>query len=46
MVNHGGNGNENVGQLGEDEVRAPMPVIRDVLYDDAALYGYVLSLHF
>ncbi|KAM1520511.1 hypothetical protein ACFX10_010885 [Malus domestica] len=31
--------NENVGQFSEDEVRAPMPVIRDVLYDDMALYG-------
>ncbi|XP_050375421.1 plant UBX domain-containing protein 7 [Argentina anserina] len=30
---------ENAAQFGEDEVRAPMPVIRDVLYDDAALYG-------
>ncbi|PRQ41329.1 putative UBX domain-containing protein 2/7 [Rosa chinensis] len=30
---------ENVAQYGEDEVRAPMPVIRDVLYDDVALYG-------
>ncbi|CAB4265323.1 unnamed protein product [Prunus armeniaca] len=37
VVHHGIN--ENVGQLGEDEVRPPMPVIRDVLYDDAALYG-------
>ncbi|KAK9935659.1 hypothetical protein M0R45_022750 [Rubus argutus] len=31
--------NENVTQHGEDEVRPPMPVIRDVLYDDVALYG-------
>nr|XP_011463491.1 PREDICTED: UBX domain-containing protein 2 isoform X2 [Fragaria vesca subsp. vesca] len=30
--------NENVAQYVEDEVRAPMPVIRDVLYDDVALY--------
>lgn len=34
-------------QHGEDEVRPPMPVIRDVLYDDVALYGagYVFSLY-
>lgn len=34
-------------QHGEDEVRPPMPVIRDVLYDDVALYGagYVFPLY-
>ncbi|KAM2329808.1 plant UBX domain-containing protein 7-like isoform X1 [Malus sylvestris] len=31
--------NENVEQFADDEVRAPMPVIRDVLYDDMSLYG-------
>lgn len=30
---------ENVGQDGGDEVRPPLPVIREVLYDDPMLYG-------
>jgi hypothetical protein len=33
--------NENVGQNDGDEVRPPLPVIREALYDDAMLYGYV-----
>ncbi|XP_068640161.1 plant UBX domain-containing protein 7-like [Aristolochia californica] len=34
------NGNEPVaGLTGEDEVRPPLPVKREVLYDDATLYG-------
>jgi hypothetical protein len=37
-------GNENVGQNDGDEVRPPLPVIREALYDDAMLYGYVFSL--
>ncbi|KAG6766034.1 hypothetical protein POTOM_030099 [Populus tomentosa] len=32
-------GNENVGPSGGEEVRAPLPVVRDTLYDDAMLYG-------
>ncbi|GMY18049.1 plant UBX domain-containing protein 7 [Fagus crenata] len=32
-------GNENVGQNDGDEVRPPLPVIREALYDDAMLYG-------
>eukprot|EP00258_Populus_trichocarpa_P007167 XP_002311564.3 plant UBX domain-containing protein 7 [Populus trichocarpa] len=32
-------GNENVGPGGGEEVRAPLPVVRDTLYDDAMLYG-------
>jgi hypothetical protein len=35
-------GNENVGPSGGEEVRAPLPVVRDTLYDDAMLYGYVI----
>ena len=34
---------ENIGQESGDEVRAPLPVIREALYDDAMLYGYILS---
>ncbi|KAK9275378.1 hypothetical protein L1049_022642 [Liquidambar formosana] len=30
-------GNENVGE--DDEVRPPLPVIREALYDDAVMYG-------
>ena len=33
----------------EDEVRPPLPVIREALYDDAMLYGYAsfsCLLHF
>ena len=36
-------GNNNVGSIGGDEVRAPLPVVRETLYDDAMLYGYVSS---
>ncbi|XVF43510.1 hypothetical protein PTKIN_Ptkin02bG0045400 [Pterospermum kingtungense] len=32
-------GNNNAGSIGEDEVRAPLPVVRETLYDDAILYG-------
>lgn len=35
---------ENVGQDGGDEVRPPLPVIREALYDDAMLYGYIYLL--
>ncbi|CAK7326899.1 unnamed protein product [Dovyalis caffra] len=31
--------NENVGHSGGEEVRAPLPVVRDTLYDDSMLYG-------
>ncbi|KAF9677513.1 hypothetical protein SADUNF_Sadunf08G0115500 [Salix dunnii] len=31
--------NENVKPSGGEEVRAPLPVVRDTLYDDAMLYG-------
>nr|TKR63822.1 hypothetical protein D5086_0000322070 [Populus alba] len=31
--------NEKVGQSDGEEVRAPLPVVRDTLYDDAMLYG-------
>jgi len=31
--------NEKVGHSGGEEVRAPLPVVRDTLYDDAMLYG-------
>ncbi|KAJ6324230.1 hypothetical protein OIU76_011519 [Salix suchowensis] len=31
--------NEKVVQSGGEEVRAPLPVMRDTLYDDAMLYG-------
>lgn len=34
-------GNVNVEQNDGDEVRPPLPVIREALYDDAMLYGYV-----
>jgi hypothetical protein len=34
--------NENDGQNEGDEVRPPLPVIREALYDDAMLYGYAL----
>lgn len=37
-------GNENVGENDGDEVRPPLPVIREALYDDAMLYGYVFFL--
>ncbi|XP_012072428.1 plant UBX domain-containing protein 7 isoform X2 [Jatropha curcas] len=30
--------NKNVGQDGGEEVRAPLPVVRDTLYDDAMFY--------
>lgn len=29
-----------------DEVRPPLPVVRETLYDDAAFYGYVIFLNF
>lgn len=29
-----------------DEVRPPLPVVRETLYDDAAFYGYVFFLNF
>ncbi|KAJ8769845.1 hypothetical protein K2173_008927 [Erythroxylum novogranatense] len=32
------NENENVGPVGGEEVRPPLPVVRDTLYDDAMLY--------
>lgn len=31
--------NANVEQIGEDQVRAPLPVVRETLYDNAMLYG-------
>ncbi|KAL5554127.1 hypothetical protein UlMin_041528 [Ulmus minor] len=31
--------NENLGQVDGDEVRPPLPVIREALYDDALIYG-------
>lgn len=31
----------NVGHNDGDQVRPPLPVIRETLYDDAMLYGYV-----
>lgn len=34
--------NDNTGQKDGDEVRAPLPVRREVLYDDAVLFPYVL----
>lgn len=37
-------GNENVVQLDGDEVRPPLPVRREALYDDFMLYGYDFSL--
>lgn len=36
---------ENARQDGGDEVRPPLPVVRDTLYDDAMLYGYVIYVH-
>lgn len=39
-------GSENVVQHGGDEVRPPLPVIREALYDDIMLYGYDFSLDF
>lgn len=36
--------NENVVQDDGDEVRPPLPVIREALYDDAMLYGFVSLL--
>ncbi|XVF85490.1 hypothetical protein PTKIN_Ptkin17bG0121700 [Pterospermum kingtungense] len=32
-------GNDNVGSIDGDEVRPPLPVVRETLYDDAILYG-------
>lgn len=37
--------NERIGGF-EDEVRPPLPVKREALYDDATLYAYVLSTDF
>lgn len=37
LMRHSGNG--DIGQNNEDEVRAPLPVRREVLYDDAIIYG-------
>lgn len=34
-------GNQSGAQNDGEEVRAPLPVIRETLYDDAMLYGYV-----
>jgi len=34
-------GSESVGLNEAEEVRPPLPVIRETLYDDAMLYGYV-----
>ncbi|KAG9442430.1 hypothetical protein H6P81_018284 [Aristolochia fimbriata] len=40
------NGSEPVGGLaGDDEVRPPLPVRREVLYDDATLYGISRAGH-
>lgn len=33
--------NNNVGPIDGDEVRPPLPVVRETLYDDAMLYGYI-----
>lgn len=33
--------NESSGPKDGEEVRPPLPVIRETLYDDAMLYGYV-----
>lgn len=33
---------ESIGLNDAEEVRPPLPVIRETLYDDAMLYGYVL----
>ncbi|KAK8615644.1 hypothetical protein V6N13_017229 [Hibiscus sabdariffa] len=32
-------GTSNVGPIGGEEVRPPLPVVRETLYDDASLYG-------
>ncbi|TYG79869.1 hypothetical protein ES288_D02G171900v1 [Gossypium darwinii] len=32
-------GNSDVGPIGGEEVRPPLPVVRETLYDDASLYG-------
>ncbi|XP_022776514.1 plant UBX domain-containing protein 7-like isoform X2 [Durio zibethinus] len=32
-------GNNNVGSIDGEEVRPPLPVVRETLYDDALLYG-------
>lgn len=37
-------GFENIGEYDGSEVRAPLPVKRDVLYDTPMLYGYVTLL--
>ena len=38
-------GNANVGQdVGNEEVRPPLPVKREVLYDDASLYRYPYTI--
>lgn len=39
-------GQENLVQHDVDEVRPPLPVIREALYDDAMLYGYDFSVLF
>ena len=31
---------------GSDDVRPPLPVIREALYDDSMLYGYFTTLFF
>lgn len=37
--------NANLGQdVGNEEVRPPLPVKREVLYDDASLYRYPMQL--
>ncbi|PON82187.1 UBX domain-containing protein [Trema orientale] len=37
-------GNENMGQLDGDEVRPPLPVIREALYDDPLMVDRVLRM--
>lgn len=39
-------GNSDVGPIGGEEVRPPLPVVRETLYDDASLYGYLFTLWF
>lgn len=40
-------GNSDVGPpIGGEEVRPPLPVVRETLYDDASLYGYLFTLCF
>jgi hypothetical protein len=34
--------NQSGGLADGDEVRAPLPVIRETLYDNSMLFGYVL----